>query len=63
MGYTTIAAKVLKQDATFGSIATGLRADLAAFEGDPTREIGALRRPVFVMKDGVVARQPTAPGP
>jgi len=53
---TVTAAKVLRQEKKIGSIATGLRADLAAFEGDPTEEIAALRKPVFVMKDGVVAR-------
>nr|WP_036169696.1 amidohydrolase family protein [Lysobacter dokdonensis] len=55
---TTVAAKVLRQDATFGAIRVGLRADLAAFTGDPTQDIGALRHPVFVMKDGTVARAP-----
>jgi len=53
---TVTAAKVLRQEKKIGSIATGLRADLAAFEGDPTEDIAALRKPVFVMKDGVVAR-------
>ncbi|MGO4552047.1 amidohydrolase family protein [Lysobacter sp. 2RAF19] len=60
---TTVAARVLRQDAHFGAIRTGLRADLAAFTGDPTQEIGALRHPVFVMKDGAVARGPGAPAP
>lgn len=53
---TTIAAKVLREDKRFGAIATGLRADLAAFAGDPTQDIAALRKPVFVMKDGTIAR-------
>jgi imidazolonepropionase-like amidohydrolase len=57
---TTVGAKVLREEKRFGSIATGLRADLAAFEGDPTQDIAALRKPVFVMKDGVVARNDPA---
>ncbi|UHQ18512.1 amidohydrolase family protein [Lysobacter sp. KIS68-7] len=57
---TTIAAKVLRQESRIGSITVGLRADMAAFEGDPTEDIAALRKPVFVMKDGVIARN--APG-
>lgn len=53
---TDIAAKILRQQDRIGRIAPGLRADLAAFEGDPSVAIDALRKPVFVMKDGVVYR-------
>jgi imidazolonepropionase-like amidohydrolase len=53
------AAKILRQGDRFGRIAPGLRADLAAFEGDPSASIDALRKPVLVMKDGTVYREPS----
>ena len=41
-----------------GSIAPGLEADIIALEGDPLKDITAVRRVVFVMKGGVVYKKP-----
>jgi imidazolonepropionase-like amidohydrolase len=37
-----------------GAIAPGLEADIIALDGDPLKDITAVRRVVFVMKGGVV---------
>jgi imidazolonepropionase-like amidohydrolase len=47
-------ARTFHMEEQVGRIAPGLLADLVAVEGDPTREISALRRVRFVMKGGVV---------
>ncbi|TMJ14696.1 MAG: hypothetical protein E6G94_09055 [Alphaproteobacteria bacterium] len=48
------AASVNHHDKELGSIEPGKLADLALFEGDPSKDISALRRAAWVMKDGAV---------
>jgi imidazolonepropionase-like amidohydrolase len=53
---TSAAARVLHLENRIGRIREGLLADVIAVEGDPARDISALRRVKFVMKDGRVHR-------
>jgi imidazolonepropionase-like amidohydrolase len=54
---TSIAARVLHMDQEIGRVKPGALADLAAFDGDPTRDISALRRVKLVMKGGAIVRR------
>ncbi len=53
---TSANARYFGIDDEVGTVREGLIADLIAVEGDPTRNISALRRVQFVMKGGEVVR-------
>jgi len=54
---TSVNARVLHMSDKIGAVKTGLLADLIAVEGDPTKDVGALRKVKFVMKGGVVFKE------
>jgi imidazolonepropionase-like amidohydrolase len=55
---TFTAATVLDQEGQLGVIAPGAVADVIAVEGDPTRDIHALRRVTLVVQRGAIVREP-----
>jgi imidazolonepropionase-like amidohydrolase len=59
MSATSRNAESMGLEAQVGAIAAGMQADLIAVDGDPTTDITALGRVVFVMKGGRVYRSPT----
>jgi imidazolonepropionase-like amidohydrolase len=54
------AAESLNMEKEIGSIAPGMQADIIAVDGDPTKDITAVRRVVFVMKGGKVYKNEAA---
>ena len=57
----SLGAEALGMADQIGSIAPGLQADIIALDGDPLKDITAVRRVVFVMKAGIVYKN-AAPG-
>lgn len=59
---TSLNAASLGLGATLGALAPGYEADIIAVDGDPAKDITALRRVTFVMKGGRVVRDDGRPG-
>jgi imidazolonepropionase-like amidohydrolase len=54
---TSVAAAALHLEGKVGAVKAGLFADLVAVEGDPTKDIKALRKVKLVMKGGTLYKQ------
>jgi imidazolonepropionase-like amidohydrolase len=57
MSAASLAAQSLGLGERIGTVAPGFDADLVGTEGNPLDDISAVRRVVFVMKGGVIARR------
>jgi imidazolonepropionase-like amidohydrolase len=51
---TSLGAEAIRMSDQIGAIGVGMQADLIAVDGDPSKDITALRRVRFVMKGGRV---------
>jgi imidazolonepropionase-like amidohydrolase len=54
-------AALLNWSDRIGSIEPGKLADIIAVDGDPTQDINAIDKVVFVMKDGVIFKNDLTP--
>lgn len=53
---TSVAAELFGPSAQIGRLAPGMLADIIAVPGDPLKDITALQKVPFVMKDGQIFR-------
>ena len=58
---TSLNAQAIELGGRIGAIAAGMDADLIAVDGDPLKDITALRRVRFVMKGGVIYKNISSP--
>ena len=58
----SLAAEAIGMGDRIGSLAPGYEADVIALDGDPVKDITAVRRVVFVMRGGIVYRWAGAKG-
>ena len=58
-----VAAEAIGLSEHIGSLAQGYDADIIALDGDPLKDLTAVRRVVFVMRGGVVYKWPAAGRP
>ncbi|MCA1586304.1 MAG: amidohydrolase family protein [Acidobacteria bacterium] len=59
---TSVNARLFHLDGRIGAVKPGLTADLIAVDGDPTRNIAALRRVGLIMKGGRIVKNGAAGG-
>jgi len=59
---TSVNAYVFEINTIAGRLQKGLRADIVVVEGDPTTNISAVRKVLFVMKNGTIYKTPLVEG-
>ena len=60
---TSVDAELLGIAAKVGTLETGKLADVVAIPGDPTADITATERVIFVMKEGKIVKEASRPKP